>query len=98
MRSLLEYNARAALCRQFARLEPDSKNVWLAEADRWSRLTQKSDAAAGRGAPVKAWCWEVMPKCKHRAAKTAEAQFELRNLAKPAGKDTFEERLRGMSV
>ena len=40
MTSLLECNARAALCRQLARLEPDSKNLWLAEAERWSRLTQ----------------------------------------------------------
>jgi hypothetical protein len=61
MRSLLEFHARAALCRQFARLEPDCKNLWLAEADRWSALTQKS--AARRGAPPEAW---------ERTAKLAE--------------------------
>jgi hypothetical protein len=61
MRSLLEYHARAALCRRLARLEPDCKNLWLAEADRWSALTQKS--AASRGAPVEAW---------ERTAKLAE--------------------------
>lgn len=41
MTRLQEFNARAALCRQLAALEPDSKNLWLAEAERWSRLTQE---------------------------------------------------------
>jgi hypothetical protein len=45
MTSLLEFNARAALCRRLAKLEPDCRNIWLAEAERWSRLTQKPDAA-----------------------------------------------------
>jgi hypothetical protein len=35
----LEFSARAALCRQLARREPKSKSLWLAEAERWSRLT-----------------------------------------------------------
>ena len=35
----LEFSARAALCRQLARREPKSKILWLAEAERWSRLT-----------------------------------------------------------
>ena len=39
MTGLLEFSARAALCRQLARREPDSKVLWLAEAERWSRLT-----------------------------------------------------------
>jgi hypothetical protein len=38
MTSSLEFNARAALCRQLARREPNSKILWLAEAERWSRL------------------------------------------------------------
>ena len=45
MTSHLEFNARAALCRRLAKLEPDSKNIWLAEAERWSRLTQQPSAA-----------------------------------------------------
>lgn len=61
MTSFLEFNARAALCRQLARLEPDSKCIWLAEADRWSALTQNS--AARRGAPAEEW---------ERTAKLAE--------------------------
>ncbi len=42
MTSPLEFSARAALCRQLARREPDSKVLWLAEAERWSRLTLAS--------------------------------------------------------
>jgi hypothetical protein len=38
MASLLECNARAALCRRRAKLEPVSRDIWLAEAERWSRL------------------------------------------------------------
>jgi hypothetical protein len=93
MTNLLESNARAALCRQLAELEPDSKNLWLAEADRWSRLTQKPGVAiaARHSHPAGTWCWEVMPKYKHRAVNAAEVQFELRGVARPTDKDTFEE-------
>jgi len=35
----LEFSARAALCRQLAMREPNSEILWLAEAERWSRLT-----------------------------------------------------------
>ena len=42
MKSLVEFNARAALCRQFAVLEPNSRYIWLAEAERWSRLTREN--------------------------------------------------------
>ena len=45
MTGLLEFNARAALCRQLAEVEPDSKNLWLAEAERWSRLAQDEIAS-----------------------------------------------------
>ena len=40
MTSFSEFSARATLCRQLAECEPDSKNLWLAEAERWSRLAQ----------------------------------------------------------
>jgi hypothetical protein len=46
MTSSLEFSARAALCRQLARREPNSKDVWLAEAERWSRLTLAPGVAA----------------------------------------------------
>ena len=46
MTSFLEFSARAALCRQLARREPNSKDVWLAEAERWSRLTLAPCVAA----------------------------------------------------
>ena len=42
MTRLIEYNARAALCRRLARLEPVSKDLWLAEAERWTRPAQAS--------------------------------------------------------
>lgn len=38
-----EFNARAALCRHFAMLEPDSRCIWLAEAERWARLTRENE-------------------------------------------------------
>ena len=86
MTGLQEFNARAALCRQLAEVEPDSKNLWLAEAERWSRQKPGVEApCAGT------WCWEVTPKRKHRAVNAAEVQFGLRGIAKPADKDTFEE-------
>jgi hypothetical protein len=46
MTGLLEFGARAALCRQLARREPDSEILWLAEAERWSRLTVTPGVAA----------------------------------------------------
>jgi hypothetical protein len=46
MTSSLEFSARAALCRQLARREPNSKILWLAEAERWSRLTVAPGVAA----------------------------------------------------
>ena len=41
MISQLELNLRAALCRQLARREPDSKVYWLAEAENWLRLSRE---------------------------------------------------------
>ena len=39
--SLREFIARAELCRHFAKLEPQTSPIWLAEAERWSRLTRE---------------------------------------------------------
>ena len=89
MTGLLEFGARAALCRQLAEVEPDSRDIWLAEAERW--LRQKPGVAAPRAEPAGTWCREVMPKRKHRAVDAAEVQFELRGVAKPGDADTFEE-------
>jgi hypothetical protein len=41
MTSHLELSSRAALCRQLARREPDSKIYWLAEAEYWLRLSHE---------------------------------------------------------
>jgi hypothetical protein len=45
MMSYLELNSRAALCRQLALREPNSKAYWLAEAENWSRLSRESGRA-----------------------------------------------------
>jgi len=39
MTSHLELSSRAALCRQLARREPNSRIYWLAEAEHWQRLS-----------------------------------------------------------
>jgi hypothetical protein len=36
-----ELNSRAALCRQLARREPNSRIYWLAEAENWLRLSRR---------------------------------------------------------
>jgi len=41
----LEFGARAALCRKLAMREPNSEILWLAEAERWSRLRLPPRAA-----------------------------------------------------
>jgi hypothetical protein len=41
MTNHLEFNSRAALCRELARREPNSKIYWLAEAENWSRLSHE---------------------------------------------------------
>ncbi|MBX9650124.1 MAG: hypothetical protein K2X57_24050 [Xanthobacteraceae bacterium] len=41
MTSHLELSSRAALCRELARREPNSKTYWLAEAESWLRLSRK---------------------------------------------------------
>jgi hypothetical protein len=57
--NLQEFNARAALCRRLAKLEPVSRHLWMAEAERWSRLAraklqpEASDDKEG-GAPGRA--------------------------------------------
>jgi hypothetical protein len=56
MTSFQECRARADLCRQFARLEPNSKSLWLAEAERWSRLTHGQMVRSnGHGEPAETW-------------------------------------------
>ena len=42
MASQLELSSRAALCRQLAQREPNSKAYWLAEAESWSRLSRET--------------------------------------------------------
>jgi hypothetical protein len=62
----LECNARAALCRQLAELEPDSRNIWLSEAERWSHLTQKPAVASRYRRPADTWCWKIIRRARPR--------------------------------
>jgi hypothetical protein len=91
MTSLPEFNARAALCRQLAELEPDSKDLWLAEAEKWSRIAREPDMAVKRnhGGTAEASNWEV-PK-RPRRSKITRVRFRLSNLAEAVGKDPFEQ-------
>ena len=97
MTSLLEFSARAALCRQLARREPDSKNLWLAEAERWSRLTRAPCAAVVTNDAEAAgtWHWKIMRKRKPRGREMAEVRYEFRN---PAGRGAFEALLSDISA
>lgn len=99
MTSVLELSARAALCRQLARREPDSETLWLAEAERWSRLAPESGAKAeaSHRQPAGAWCWQVMPRRRPRDVEKTEKTkvlFEFRNAP---DRDALEELLTGMS-
>jgi hypothetical protein len=40
MKNVVEFRAQATLCRQLAMCEPKNSSLWLAEAERWSRLAQ----------------------------------------------------------
>jgi hypothetical protein len=40
MKNVMEFRAKAKLCRQLAICEPKNRIYWLAEAERWSRLAQ----------------------------------------------------------
>ena len=37
----LEFDLRAALCRQLAQREPANRDLWMAEAENWSRLSKE---------------------------------------------------------
>ena len=37
----LECSARAALCMRLATREPTNRNLWMAEAEHWSRLSKE---------------------------------------------------------
>ena len=36
-----ELNSRAVLCRKLAQLEPANRTFWMAEAEKWSRLSKE---------------------------------------------------------
>lgn len=91
MTSLLEFSARAALCRQLARREPDSKNLWLAEAERWSRLTLAPDAAVvtRHGESAGTWRWIVPRRREPSGVKMTDVQCEFPNAADGDGFEAF---------
>jgi hypothetical protein len=97
MTSVLELSARAALCRQLARREPDSKDLWLAEAERWSHLEPESGAATAtrHHQPAGTWCWIVIPKYKPPDVGRTGVRFEF---CSATGRDELEELLSGLSA
>jgi len=54
MTSRSEFCSRAALCRQFAVLEPAGRTLWLAEAEYWARLSKDADNGEG-GTGAREW-------------------------------------------
>jgi hypothetical protein len=36
-----EFTSRAALCRELAQREPANRTFWMAEAEKWSRLSKE---------------------------------------------------------
>lgn len=36
-----EFNSRATLCRELAQREPANRTFWMAEAEKWSRLSKR---------------------------------------------------------
>jgi hypothetical protein len=42
----LEFDLRAALCRQLAQREPANRALWMAEAENWSRLSKEGSRSA----------------------------------------------------
>jgi hypothetical protein len=67
MANKLELSARAALCRELAKREPANGVLWMAEAENWSRLSNKKL----RGKPEQksiAAPWQVcgrVPQSRH---------------------------------
>ena len=46
MTGQLEFDLRAALCRELARREPANRTLWMAEAENWSRLSKERSRGA----------------------------------------------------
>ncbi len=46
MTDQLEFDLRAALCRQLAQREPANRALWMAEAENWSRLSREGSRSA----------------------------------------------------
>lgn len=42
-----ELNSRAALCRKLAQREPANRTFWMAEAEKWSRLSKEKPHGEG---------------------------------------------------
>jgi len=54
----LEFNLRAALCRQLAKREPANRSLWMAEAENWLRLSKKKlqGEAEAKSVPARDRC------------------------------------------
>jgi len=58
MASQLELSARAALCKQLAKREPENRVLWMAEAENWSRLSNEKLRGEPEQKPVTA-SWPI---------------------------------------
>jgi hypothetical protein len=58
MASQLELSARAALCKQLAKREPENRALWMAEAENWSRLSNEKLRGEPEQKPVTA-SWPI---------------------------------------
>jgi hypothetical protein len=54
MASQLELHSRAALCRQLAKREPENRVLWMAEAESWTRLSNRNRHGEPEQEPVTA--------------------------------------------
>jgi hypothetical protein len=65
MASPLELRSRALLCRQLAIQEPANRVFWLAEAESWSRLSNR-DASRRDNRKIDSIVWRI---CRPGAGK-----------------------------
>jgi hypothetical protein len=100
MTSQLEFNSRAALCREFARREPGCRALWMAEAESWSRREQEpgDTVATGRDQPVGSYQRGILHHCNWFCSKGTGRHSRSRQAAGIVRKDPFEEFLDLMAI
>jgi hypothetical protein len=100
MTSRLEFDSRAMLCKQLAMREPGSQVLWLAEAEKWSRLSQEqSNAVVARRGEVPGYChWGILRNRGRPCLRGRGGNSQSRTSAGIARKDLFEDFLDLMAI